>query len=89
MFSNKQYDYLRFRNALLLDIKFLENFPTPLKILFGSSPSLTSTPFAVYAALIRRAAGGQGQDARRTEYIRSSKPVNYIESIISTYYFPA
>ena len=50
MFSNKQYDYLRFRNALLSGIIYSECLP---------------------------------------EYTRSSKPLNSIESILSTYYFPA
>lgn len=50
MFSNKQYDYLRFRNALLSGIIYSECLP---------------------------------------EYTRSSKPLNLIESILSTYYFPA
>jgi hypothetical protein len=50
MFSNKQYDYLRFRHALLSDVIYSEDLP---------------------------------------EYTRSSKPINSIESIISTSYFSA
>lgn len=50
MFSNKQYDYLRFRDALLSGIIYSKDLP---------------------------------------EYIRSSKPLNSIESILSTFYFSA
>lgn len=50
MFSNKQYDYLRFRNALLSEVIYSRNLP---------------------------------------EYTISNEPLNSIESIINTYYFPA
>lgn len=50
MFSNKQYDYLRFRNALLSGIIYSKDLP---------------------------------------EYVRSNEPINSIESIINTSYFPA
>lgn len=50
MFSNKQYDYLRFRNALLSNIIYSDSLP---------------------------------------EYIRETKPLNSIESILKAYYFSA
>lgn len=50
MFSNKQYDYIRFKNALLSNIKYNEFLP---------------------------------------EYIRPIEPINSIESILKSSYFPA
>ena len=50
LFSNKQYDYLRFKSALLSEIIYYEDLP---------------------------------------KYIRSNKPINSIESIISASYFSA
>jgi LAGLIDADG endonuclease/Cytochrome b/b6/petB len=50
MFSNKQYDYLRFKNLLLSDIIYSDNLP---------------------------------------KYIRDSKPINSIESILNAFYFSA
>ena len=50
MFSKKQYDYLRFKNALLSNIIYWEDLP---------------------------------------EYIINSSPINTIESIINSDYFPA
>lgn len=50
MFSNKQLDYLRFKDALLSGVIYSEDLP---------------------------------------EYVRDSKPINYIESITSASYFPA
>ena len=50
MFSNKQYDYLRFRDALLSGIIYSADLP---------------------------------------EYSRSNEPLNTVDSIINTFYFPA